>query len=430
MGKKLFIFEDDRFKNFYPLTHNRPVYELLCGICSLREKLLKLYPFSEGVLLCRDYISDVLKEKTPFKVNEFEIKEKDQFLFLNGRILAQDFLPQKLSFSEEEKLWLCGDELLGFSISGFNFKKIKNEINALYQKKNIESIKNKLSSEQVNLKLVNFLWDLVAENPAEIRKDFERLKPDLDFEDMFQNSQIDNQVRIYDSEEVFIGKKSRIDSQVVLDSRGGPIYIGEGVIVQSHTKIEGPCFIGNKSILVGGKVREGCSFGEVCRAGGEIENSVFLGHSNKYHEGFLGHSYMGEWVNLGALTTNSDLKNNYKPVKVILEGKEIDTKMLKVGCFLGDHAKTGIGTLLNTGINIGFGTNVYGGGMLEDKFVPSFFWGGNKGFEEYKLDKFLTTAATVMQRRNKKLSQNERKLIEKIFELTRKERTELFDSRL
>lgn len=436
MAKKLFIFEDDKFENFYPLTYNRPVYELLCGIFLLREKFLSLYPSSETILLCRDYISDVLKDMTHFKVNDLEIKEKDQLLFLNGRILAQDDLPQKLSFSEKEKLWLCGDELLGFSISGSDFRKIKNEVFALYEGKNIESIKNKINSadasrdEDVKLKLVNFLWELVAENPSEIRKDFEILKHNLDFKGMFKNSQVDTQAKIYDSEKVFIGGENQIDAQVVLDARKGPIYIGEGVVIQSHTKIEGPSFIGQKSFVAGGKIRGGCSIGYGCRIGGEIENSIFLGYSNKYHEGFLGHSYVGEWVNLGALTTNSDLKNNYKPVKVVLAKRSIDTKLLKVGCFLGDHVKTGIGTLLSTGINIGFGTNVYGGGMLENKFVPSFFWGGEKGFEEYKLDKFLSTAEVVMQRRDKKLSRNEKKLIQKIFELTRTERSGLFDLKL
>jgi len=391
--------------------------------------LLRHYQFSETVLLCRDYIADVLKEKSHLKVNDFEIKPKEKLLFLNGRILAQSDLPKKLTFSEKERMWLSGDELLGFVISGSELKKIKNEINALYQKKNIESIKNKLDPEQMNLNLVNFLWELVAENPNEIKKDFEMSKHQLDFKNMFRNSQIDKQVKIYDRKRVFIGGKSQIDAQVVLDAREGPIYIDEEVIIRPHTIIEGPAFIGPKTFVVGGKIRTGCSIGQKCRIGGEVENSIFLGYSNKYHEGFLGHSYVGEWVNLGALTTNSDLKNNYKPVKVVLSGKKINTKMLKVGCFLGDHVKTGIGTLLTTGINIGLGTNVYGGGMLENKFVPSFLWGGEKGFEEYRLEKFLFTAAAVMKRRNKKVSQKEKNLIKEVFELTQTERADFINSK-
>ncbi|KPK99271.1 MAG: hypothetical protein AMJ90_09615 [candidate division Zixibacteria bacterium SM23_73_2] len=420
--KKLFIFEDDKFENFYPLTYNRPVYELLFGILTLRKKLTRLYPSSDTILLCRDYISDVLKEKTKCKVNHFEINPDDQLLFLNGRTLGSENLPQKLNFSKKEKLWLCGDELLGFSILGSHLKKIKNETYALYQKKNLESIKNKLKPEKVNLKLVNYLWELVAGNPKEIEKDFEKLKPELNFKDMTRKSQIDSQAKIYNPQKVFIGRKSQIEAQVVLDAREGPIYVGEEAVIQSHTRIGGPAFIGNQSFIVGGKIGGGCSIGEECRVGGEVENSIFLGCSNKYHQGFLGHSYVGEWVNLGALTTNSDLKNNYKKVKVILSGKKIDTDMLKVGCFLGDHVKTGIGTLLNTGINIGLGTNVYGGGMLEKKFIPSFSWGGEKGLEEYRLDKFLSTAAEVKKRRDKELSRNEKRLFKKVFELTRMER--------
>lgn len=151
-------------------------------------------------------------------------------------------------------------------------------------------------------------------------------------------------------------------------------------------------------------------------------NSIFLGYSNKYHEGFLGHSYAGEWVNLGALTTNSDLKNNYGNIKVFLNGKNIDTGLVKVGSMIGDHVKTGIGTLLNTGINIGFGSNLFGGGMIKEKFIPSFYWGGVQGFSEYEFGKMIDTAEKVIKRRNKKLTSKEKRLFSILFELTKEER--------
>ena len=422
MSQKLFIFEDDKFENLYPLTYNRPTYELLSGMKLLREKILWFFPQAEVSLLCRDYLAEVLQANTGLPVNLTKVRDEDELLFLNGRILASEDLPSKINFSKEEKVFVVNGDLVAFTLPGSNFKKYENEAKSLYLKEKNETIMKKMKVEEVKLKLVNYLWDLVEANANEIKKDFKRFKPGLAFEDMFKESQIDPQTVIYDPEKVFIGKDCSIDAQVVLDARGGPIYIGEGTIIQAQTRIEGPVFVGNNCILVGGKIFGGCSVGNVCRAGGEVEESIFLGYSNKYHQGFLGHSYIGEWVNLGAMTTNSDLKNNYKPVKVTLAGKDVDTKMLKVGSFIGDHVKTGIGTLLNTGINVGLGCNIFGGGMVEEKSVPSFSWGKSKEFCEYELDKFLVTASVVMQRRKIELTEESKKLFKKIFDLTEPER--------
>ena len=179
------------------------------------------------------------------------------------------------------------------------------------------------------------------------------------------------------------------------------------------------------SILTGGKIREGTSIGPVCRVGGEVEGTIFLGYSNKYHEGFLGHAYVGEWVNLGALTTNSDLKNNYSTIKVMVNETLVDSGLIKVGSFIGDHVKTGIGTLLNTGISLGFASNIFGGGMLKLKYVPAFFWGGPESQEIYELSKALQTIRTVMKRRGVELTGDEENLFKKIYEMTEKERGKL-----
>ena len=153
-----------------------------------------------------------------------------------------------------------------------------------------------------------------------------------------------------------------------------------------------------------------------------MEQSVFLGYSNKYHEGFLGHSYLGEWGNLGALTTNSDLKNNYGPVKVLVDGSLVDSGLAKVGAFLGDHVKTGIGTLLNTGMTVGFASNLFGGGMIEERSIPPFSWVGPGKCEEYRLDEAIETARAVMKRRNVELGSGEVDIFKEIFKLTEKER--------
>jgi UDP-N-acetylglucosamine diphosphorylase/glucosamine-1-phosphate N-acetyltransferase len=420
--KKLFIFEDDKFSNFYPLTHNRPVYELLCGILKLRDKLIRLYPDVEIVLLCRDYLRDMLRQKTSLKVNSFSIKKDDQLLFINGRILAEEKLPQKINFSEKESTFSSKGELLALCLKGEDFKKYETEVKTLYKKTSIESILKKVKKTEIKLEVVNYLWDFIRLNTEEIIKDFRRLSQikKNDFKKGVESS-----VKIYNPKDVYIGKNVRIDAFVILDSRKGPIYIDENVEIQSFTRVEGPSHIGANCILFGAKIREGTSIGPFCRIGGEVENSIFLGYSNKYHDGFLGHSYVGEWVNFGAMTTNSDLKNNYGRIKVVLNGEEIDTGLIKVGSMIGDHVKTGIGTLLNTGMNIGFGTNVFGGGMVKEKFVPSFSWGGVEGFSKYKPEKMIETAETVMKRRGVKLASKEKKLFAELFEQTEKERKSL-----
>ncbi len=422
MAKKLFIFEDDKFGNFYPLTYNRPVYQLLSGLNLIRDKITSFYPESEVALLCRDYLKDVLTSSSNLKVNSIKVKDEDELLFINGRVIASTGLPSMSKFSQEKKSYIYKTDLIGFTFKGRDLREVENEVNSLYQKASLESIKNKTTSSGVEVEVVDYLWNLVDRNKKEIESDFKRLSIHLDFKNMFKNCEVDNTVIIYNLKDVFIGKGTRVDAHVVLDAREGPIYIDERVKIKSHTRVEGPAYIGKETLLVGGKIEPGCSFGSLCKVGGEVENSIFLGFSNKYHEGFLGHSYIGEWVNLGALTTNSDLKNNYSRIRVQLNDKKIDTELIKVGCFLGDHSKTGIGTLLNTGINVGFGSNLFSGRMIKEKFVPSFSWFDGTDFQEYRLEKFLSTASEVMERRGKELEEEEINLFKVLFDSTKKER--------
>ncbi len=422
MARKLYIFEDDKFDQFFPLTYNRPVYELICGIGRIKDKIASLFPGAEVNLLCRDYLEKVVRSRTNQKVNDFDMKDEDELLFINGRIIPQQGLSEELNFSREEQSFFCGEDFVSWKGTGLAFKTHENMFKTLWVEDRIKPIGQKNVISKIQIKLTSYLWDLVDLNKVEIENDFERMRPSLDFKNIFKRNEVDDQALIYDVERVYLGKDCLIDGQVVLDARGGPIFIGDNVTIQSQTRVEGPCYVGEGSILVGGKIREGTSIGPVCRVGGEVEQSIFLGYSNKYHEGFLGHSYVGEWVNLGALTTNSDLKNNYSSVKVMVKGELVDSGLTKVGSFLGDHVKTGIGTLLSTGMVIGLATNVFGGGMIKDKSIPSFCWGDTKGLEEYELDKAINTAQIVMDRRNVKFSQEDKELFKKMFEVTKNER--------
>ena len=192
------------------------------------------------------------------------------------------------------------------------------------------------------------------------------------------------------------------------------MYIGDNVRIGPHAAIVGPCFIGPNSVVLAGKIT-GSSIGHTCRVGGEVEESVFQAYVNKYHAGFIGHSYVGQWVNFGAMTTNSDLKNNYSNIRVTLNGELIDSGSIKVGSFIGDHTKFGIGTLLNTGINIGVCCNIFGGTLVTDKEVSSFSWGNSEKYERYEFEKALETVRKTAERRNCTLSGREASVLQAIF---------------
>lgn len=190
---------------------------------------------------------------------------------------------------------------------------------------------------------------------------------------------------------------------VVLDLRAGPIRLEDGVRVDGPARLTGPLHLGPGSLVFGGSLSR-VATGPVCKLRGEIADTVLLGYVNKAHYGYLGHALVGRWVNLGAGTTNSDLKNNYGNVRVELAHGRVDTELMKVGVFLGDHVKTGIGTLLTTGGVVGAGSNVFGGGPAAPRYLPAFSWCGADGTERFRFDRFIAVAQAAMARRGKALT--------------------------
>jgi UDP-N-acetylglucosamine diphosphorylase/glucosamine-1-phosphate N-acetyltransferase len=201
---------------------------------------------------------------------------------------------------------------------------------------------------------------------------------------------------------IYIHPNAVVHPGVVLDASTGPVTIDEHACLRPHTTIAGPSYIGPGTIIDRAKITAS-SIGPMCRIGGEVEACIFQGYSNKYHEGFIGHSFVGEWVNLGALTTNSDLKNNYGPIRVVIRRTTHETGMTKLGCFIGDHTKTGIGTLIPTGAVIGSFVNFFGGGVMP-RYVPDFTWLTGTKKKVYSLNKALETARVVLQRRGRTMT--------------------------
>jgi UDP-N-acetylglucosamine diphosphorylase / glucose-1-phosphate thymidylyltransferase / UDP-N-acetylgalactosamine diphosphorylase / glucosamine-1-phosphate N-acetyltransferase / galactosamine-1-phosphate N-acetyltransferase len=209
----------------------------------------------------------------------------------------------------------------------------------------------------------------------------------------------------------------------VFDTTNGPIILAANVWVQPFTRIEGPCAIGADTQLFRANLRGSVTIGPTCRVGGEVEASIVHGYSNKYHEGFLGHAYVGQWVNLGAITSNSDLRNDYGEVHVPLQGDPIPTGQAKVGCFIGDHTRTGMGSMLNTGTSIGVMCNVLPAGILLPKHIPSFssvLYG--RIAPGFSIEHLFNTAHTVMERRGKTFSEEEQQLYRTLYDHTRLER--------
>jgi UDP-N-acetylglucosamine diphosphorylase/glucosamine-1-phosphate N-acetyltransferase len=265
-------------------------------------------------------------------------------------------------------------------------------------------------------------WDLVARNGAYLERDFVELGGARVSERHLATLTV-----VGPTDRLCIHETARIDPYTVFDTTNGPITLGSNAWVQPFTRIEGPCSVGAETQLFRANLRGCVTIGPTCRIGGEVEAAIIQGHSNKYHEGFLGHAYVGEWVNLGAITSNSDLRNDYGEVHVPLQGDPIPTGQAKVGCFIGDHTRTGMGSMLNTGTSIGVMCNVLPAGILLPKHVPSFaavLYG--RVAPGFPLATLFETARTVKGRRGKAFDEAEEQLYLKLYETTRLERERAF----
>ena len=252
---------------------------------------------------------------------------------------------------------------------------------------------DKLAPE--GIRLVRYPWDLVALNAGVLEDDFRWIDgaPLRRTPDLAPGAQILNRDHLLSREGV------RVEAGAILDAGSGPIFLGEGVHIQHNAVVLGPVAIGPRTVIrVGAKIEGPVSLGPSCKVGGEVEASILQGFANKQHDGFLGHSYLGAWTNLGAATNTSDLKNNYAPVRVWTPGGVKDSGSRLVGLFLGDHSKSAIGTRFNSGTVVGFSSNVFGNGFAP-KRIPSFAWGFGEGAGTYDLEKALAVARTVMARR-------------------------------
>ena len=380
----VFIDPADSRKTLLPLTYTRPVSELRIGILKISEKWCTRLNQSHFGYDTEDYLKDVFpKISTDF-----------QTLWINATLLPSEELVQAIEALGSHEALLQKDMLLAF----------KGESR--------ETIVNKKTFE-AQIDRIQYPWDIFLQNGREIKRDYALLTSG-------RNSQPlnDPHTRTY-GEDIFIEDGATIKASI-LNAENGPIYIGKDAEIQEGCIVRGPfALCENGSLRMGSKIRGDSTVGPHSKVGGEVSNSVVFGNSNKAHDGYLGNSVIGEWCNLGAGTTNSNLKNNYEPVKMWdYQSRQFEKTGLQFcGLIMGDHTKAGIGTMFNTGTTVGVCSNIFGGG-LPSQLIPSFSWGGARGFMTYDFNKAMDTITKVMGRRDIELEEKERDILRHIFDNT------------
>ena len=408
--KNVCIFEDSTYQNFLPLAYNRPVYELRCGIYSFLERIILKYPDAEMNLFCREYLNNLIAESYSHSVNKIKSNNKG-CLFINGRLL----MSTPIAISGKEEIGIHENTIVYARLLRKNCLSITPE--KLLDKDFIYELKQKFKVKKVNAKLIQYPWDLIHFNKEQITSDFTSYIKD---ESVRENKH--KGVHLIMDSQIFTGKNTVIKPGCVLDAENGPIYIGNNVIISPNSVIEGPVFIDNNVVIQAlSRIHAGSNIGKFCKIGGEITNTIFQDYTNKQHDGFIGDSYIGSWVNLGADTISSNLTNTYGTVKVQLFDKIIDTGQTFLGMIMGDHTKTAINTRFTTGSIIGFACNI----LLTrtpPKFIPSFSWYSDNVTRAYDIQRELQVAKRMMARRNKKMTRNGEKVFKCIFTLTEMER--------
>ncbi len=386
---RLCIFEDRNVALLEPLTLTRPAFDLRCGAGLLTDRQQTLVTNCETGVLVRPQMTELCELLHPeFRVNDIDWLKQGSTVFVNARWLPPRGLLGQL---HEARVGFIDDELAYAIVPKCEMLDFNSNFGDWKQQ-----CKDSLPATQADGHMIRYPWDLISLNAQILCEDF----------DSFRANAMTNVAhgRIGPSEQLAIADGAEIEPYVLLDTRNGPVMIDRDVKVQAFSRIEGPCYIGPNTQIVGAKIHGG-SIGPTCRVGGEFEESIIQGCSNKYHDGFLGHSYLGEWVNIAAGTQISDLRNDYGEVRVVVGEERINTGLRKVGAFIGDHTKTGLTTLLNSGTSVGAFCNLLPTGSYLPISVPSFCnFRHGQVHQRTDLRHAFHTAAKVMRRRDQELT--------------------------
>ncbi len=389
--ENIILFDGEVRKALLPFTWTRPVAELRLGILTIREKWERTLG-GKASYITEEYLSD----KYPISMGE------DNFI-INAAVLPTPQLVARIRELNVNEAYVYADELVAARID-------RNQFDRLLEEEDVEELAS-YELEGVELLQLRHLWDIFLLNDRALRLDFELLTQGR------QSAPLSPTNVVIGQGPIFVEEGATVEG-ATLNAMGGPIYIGPEALVMEGALLRGSVAICAHAVVkMGAKVYGGTTIGPWCKVGGEVQNVVFFGYSNKGHEGYLGNSVVGEWCNFGADTNCSNLKNDYSEVKLWSYEKEgfVPTAQQFCGLFMGDHSKCGINTMFNTGTVVGVSANIFGAGYPRN-FIPSFAWGGPAGWSTYRFDKALATAERVMQRRGVALTPDDRLILMKVFE--------------
>ncbi len=372
------------WKNLLPLTFTRPISEIRIGILTIKQKWDKYLntncAYATQALLSKKYSFNSVRES----------------LFINSSVCPNQKLVDCIALLKSNQAVFKQDVLLAYKANEMDVTKVST-FDKIEFTNDVFSISN--------------VWDVFQKNEDAIKNDFELITKNR------KGQTLSSSVTVIGNRNLIFLEKGAKAEACILNTNSGPVYLGEDSEIMEGCIVRGALALCEHSTLkLGAKIYGATTVGPHCKVGGEINNSVIFGYTNKAHDGFLGNSVVGEWCNLGADTNTSNLKNNYATVKLFnyLQNTLTDTGLQFCGLIMGDHSKSGINTMFNTGTVVGVGANVFGGGF-PPTFIPSFSWGGSEGFEKYRLDKFFETAARVFERRSLTISESEQEIISSIY---------------
>ncbi|GAB4312639.1 MAG: GlmU family protein [Bacteroidales bacterium] len=387
------LFDDQQIRNnLLPLTFMRPVAEIRIGILTIREKWEKLLNVSTSTLT-ENYLGD----KYPMVKGEIN-------MLINGAVCPDEDLLKAINKLKSGQVLIGNDIILALCIEEAELSD-----SADIDLSGIDEIE--YSGTPL---IINNTWDIFSLNGEALQCDFELITKGRKSEKPSATNRI-----LGDMSNLFIEPGAKVE-MATINLETGPVYIGKDAHIMEGCMIRGPLALCEGSTLkMGAKIYGPTTVGPYSKVGGEVNNSVFFGYSNKAHDGFLGNSVIAEWCNLGADTNNSNLKNSYDKVRLwnYPQSSFVDTGLQFCGLIMGDHSKTAIGTMFNTGTVVGVNCNIFGSGFHRN-FVPSFSWGGTAGFKIYNLKKAIQVAEAVYSRRNKEFDETEKELLSAVFDLT------------
>ncbi len=384
------LFDDSARASLLPLTHFRPVCDIRLGILTIREKWEKMLSESTSTLT-----ESYLSVKYPL------VKSQSNIL-INGSICPTKDLVKKIKTLEPNQILVANDYIVAMNLS-------YHEVEGLGEDSETEEIV--VADDFIK---INNTWDIFAFNDKAIRDDFELLTKNRKSQKLSDTNRI-----VGDEKNLFVEEGAVVECASI-NTKTGPVYIGKNTEIMENAVIRGPFALCEGAIVkMSAKIYGPTTIGPYSKVGGELNSVVIFGYSNKAHDGFLGHSVLGEWCNLGADTNTSNLKNTYDEVRVwsIPANKFVGTGLQFCGCIMGDHSKCGINTMFNTGSVIGVSCNIFGHGYQRN-FIPSFSWGGNAGFKSFDIDKALEIAERMMERRGIEMSETDKRIFIHVYKAT------------